>query len=143
MTTNSASNAAGDAVLNIVKAQHDVLNQMLDQVAKANESGRKAAMGSLERFLGAHEAAEAAYLEQANKNLENAQSWMDRLNAMDVTSKEFPQEFTKFQTDLIKHTQTEVTHTIPKALQDMTQAQLDLVQAAFQRVSEAAEPLDK
>ncbi len=71
-------------------------------------------MGSLERFLGAHEAAEEAYLEQANRNLENAQTWMQKLHDLDPTSKEFPQQFSQFSSDLAKHTQTEITHTIPR-----------------------------
>ncbi len=51
MTTNSASNAANaanaasDAVLDIVKAQHEMLSQMLDKVAKANESGAQGRHG--------------------------------------------------------------------------------------------------
>lgn len=130
---------AADAVLNLVQQQHDVLEKMLKNVADAGETQRKAAMGSLERFLSAHEAAEEAYLEQATKNLENMQGWVEKLTEIDFTSGDFANQFSQFQKDLMNHTQTEINHTIPKALKDMTTAQLDLVQAAFERVSETAE----
>ncbi len=137
-----SDNPAADAVLNLVKQQHDVLEKMLNNVSQAGEAQRKAAMGSLERFLSAHEAAEEAYLEQATKNLENMQGWVEKLTELDYTSSDFVTKFSEFQKDLINHTQTEIQHTIPKALKDMTQAQIDLVQSAFERVSESAEPVE-
>lgn len=135
-----SDNPAANAVLGLVKSQHDMLQRMLQNVAEAGETQRKAAMGTLERFLSAHEAAEEAYLEQATKNLENMQGWVEKLNELDYTSNGFMNQFTQFQQDLMSHTNTEMNHTIPKALQDMTQAQLELVQAAFERVSRMAEP---
>lgn len=138
-----SDNPAADSVLNLVKSQHDVLGKMLKNVADAGEAQRKAAMGSLERFLSAHETAEETYLEQATKNLENVQSWVEKLTAIDYTSPDFPNQFGQFQKDLLNHTQTEINHTIPKALKDLGQAQLDLIQAAFERVSNTAEPVDE
>lgn len=132
-------NPGADAVLNLVKQQHDVLSKMLNNVHEAGEAQRKAAVTSLERFLSAHEAAEEAYIEQASKQLENAQNWVQRLASIDYTSGDFVNQFGQFQKDLMNHAQTEIQHTIPKALKDMTQAQIDLVQAAFERVSETAE----
>lgn len=137
-----SDNPAADAVLNLVKQQHDVLEKMLNNVSQAGEAQRKAAMGSLERFLSAHEAAEEAYLEQATKNLENMQGWVEKLTELDYTSSDFVTKFGEFQKELMNHTQTEIQHTIPKALKDMTQAQIDLVQSAFERVSENAEPVE-
>ena len=134
-----SDNPAADAVLNLVKQQHDVLEKMLKNVADAGEAQRKAAMGSLERFLSAHEAAEEAYLEQATKNLDNMQGWVEKLTEPDYTSPDFVKQFGDFQKALMNHTQTEISHTIPKALKDMTQAQIDLVQAAFERVNQTAE----
>lgn len=137
-----SDNPAADAVLNLVKSQHDILEKMLRNVANAGETQRKAAMGSLERFLSAHEAAEEAYLDQAIKNLDNMQGWVEKLTELDYTSPQFMNQFGQFQKELLNHAQTEISHTIPKALKDMTQAQMDLVQAAFERVSETAEPAD-
>lgn len=138
-----SDNPAADAVLNLVKSQHDILEKMLKNVANAGEAQRKAAMGSLERFLSAHEAAEEAYLDQAIKNLENMQGWVEKLTELDYTSPQFMNKFGQFQKDLLNHAQTEMNHTIPKALQEMTQTQLELVQAAFERVSQTAEPVDE
>lgn len=137
-----SDNPAANAVLNLVKTQHDMLERMLKNVSDAGEAQRKAAMGTLERFLSAHEAAEEAYLDQATKNLENMQNWVEKLTELDYTSPEFMNQFTQFQKELLSHTQTEINHTIPKALQEMTQQQIDLVQAAFERVSRTAEPTD-
>ncbi|MDO5684182.1 MAG: hypothetical protein Q4G46_15335 [Propionibacteriaceae bacterium] len=137
-----SDNPAADAVLNLVKSQHDVLEKMLKNVSEAGEAQRKAAMGSLERFLSAHEAAEEAYLEQATKNLDNMQGWVEKLTELDFTSPDFVNQFGEFQKSLLNHTQTEVNHTIPKALKDMTQAQIALVQAAFERVSRSAETVE-
>ncbi|WP_432559439.1 hypothetical protein [Granulicoccus sp. GXG6511] len=138
-----SDNPAADAVLGLVKTQHDILEKMLKNVADAGEAQRKAAVGTLERFLSAHEAAEEAYLEQATKNLENMQGWVEKLTELDFTSSDFVNQFGEFQKELLNHTQTEINHTIPKALKDMTQAQLDLVQAAFERVSQTAESVDE
>lgn len=138
-----SDNPAADSVLSLVKSQHDVLQKMLQNVANAGEAQRKAAMGTLERFLSAHETAEEAYLEQATKNLENMQGWVERLSELDFTSNEFTNQFTQFQKELMNHMQTEMNHTIPKALKDMNNAQLDLVQAAFERVNQTAEPVDE
>lgn len=134
-----SDNPGADAVLNLVKSQHDMLEKMLANVASAGEAQRKAAMGVLERFLSAHEAAEEAYLEQATKNLENMQGWVEKLTEMDFTSSDFMNQFSQFQKELMNHTQTEINHTIPKALQQMTQSQIELVQAAFERVSRTAD----
>ncbi|MDO5499155.1 MAG: hypothetical protein Q4F67_05660 [Propionibacteriaceae bacterium] len=134
-----SNNPAADAVLNLVKSQHDMLEKMLKNVAEAGETQRKAAMSTLERFLSAHEAAEEAYLEQATRNLENMQGWVEKLTELDFTSGEFMNQFQMFQKDLLNHTQTEINHTIPKALKDMTNSQLELVRAAFERVSRTAE----
>lgn len=139
MTENSAS----DAVLNLVQSQHEMLNKMLGNVQEANAAQRKAAMTSLERFLTAHEAAEAAYLEQANKNLDNMESWVEKLTKMDYSSNDFTKQFAEFQKGLLNHTETEMNHTIPKALKEMTDAQIQLVQSAFERVSRNAEPVDE
>jgi hemerythrin superfamily protein len=143
MTENPAANPATDAVLNLVQAQHETLNKMLSNVQAANEAQRKAAMSSLERFLTAHEAAEQAYLEQANKQLENVESWVHKLSSMDYSSNDFTKQFAEFQKSLLSHTETEMTHTIPKALKDMTNAQIELVQSAFERVSRNSEPVDE
>lgn len=137
-----SDNPAADSVLSLVKTQHDMLHKMLDNVAQANEAQRKAAMATLERFLTAHEAAEEAYLDQATKNLENMQNWVEKLSEMDYSSSEFTNQFAQFQKDLMSHTQTEINHTMPKALKNMTDAQIDLVQAAFERVSRTAEPVE-
>lgn len=138
-----SDNPAADSVLSLVKSQHDILQKMLENVANSGEAQRKAAMGTLERFLSAHETAEEAYLEQATKNLENMEGWVQRLSQLDYTSNEFTNRFPQFQKELMNHMQTEMSHTIPKALKDMNNAQLDLVQAAFERVSRAAEPVDE
>lgn len=137
-----SENPAANAVLSLVQTQHDMLSKMLKSVHEANEAQRKAAMTSLERFLTAHEAAEEAYLEQASTQLENMQSWVQRLSEMDYGSSDFMNQFAQFQKDLMNHTQTEMTHTIPKALKEMSEAQIELVQAAFERVSQNAEPVE-
>lgn len=137
-----SENPAADAVLSLVKSQHEMLTKMLHGVHQANEAQRKAAMGTLERFLSAHESAEHAYIEQASAQLDNMKSWMQRLSELDYTSSDFMSQFTQFQKDLMNHTQTEMTHTIPKALKEMSEAQLELAQAAFERVSRTAEPVE-
>lgn len=142
-TQSSAENPAANAVLSLVDQQHQMLKKMLDNVTQANEAQRKAAMGMLERFLTAHEAAEQAYLEQANKQLENVEGWVHKLAKMDYSSNEFTNQFAQFQKELMNHTQTEMSHTLPKALKDMTDAQIELVQSAFERVSRNAEPVDE
>lgn len=136
------SNPAADVVLDLVKAQHENLTAMLDQVKEANEAQRKAAKASLERFLEAHEAAEDAYLEQSERRLDNMESWAQRLHNIDPMSSNFMKQFTDFQRDLVNHTRTEINHTFPKRLQEMTASQLALARAAFERVARTAEPMD-
>ena len=143
MTENTAENPAADAVLNLVQAQHEMLNKLLGNVQQASEAQRKAAVASLERFLTAHEAAEQAYLEQANKGLENMENWVQKLTSMDYTSNDFTKQFAEFQQGLMNHAQTEVKHTMPKTLKEMTDAQIALVYRAFELVGQRAEPVDE
>ncbi|MFV0459334.1 MAG: hypothetical protein ACK5MT_11270 [Actinomycetales bacterium] len=134
--TSTSSTATADQILDVVKQQHEYLQQMLTNVQEADAAYRKAAYSSLSRFLAQHEAAEAAYIESAAPSADHEERWVQRLSELDPTSGDFLEKFQEFSTDLVKHTQVEVAHTMPKALGQMATANLQVVLAAFERVSE-------
>lgn len=136
MSETSSGNAVADQILEVVKQQHDYLRQMVSNVQEADDSYRKAAYASLNRFLAQHEAAEAAYIESTAPSDDHAERWVQRLGELDPSAPDFASKFTEFGTDLMKHTQTEVTHTMPKQLAAMTADNLRVVLAAFEQVSE-------
>lgn len=131
-----------DDVLNIVKEQHDLLNQHMDLVAQAAENQRKAYFTSLRRLLEAHEAAEDAYVENNESVLGHAHRWVEKLDQVGVdTAADFNTRFKAFQEELQHHAETEIKNTMPKVLEAMDAVQLDKVLSAFSRVSERAEPV--
>ena len=132
-----------DDVLNIVAEQHKLLDQHMQLVSNAGEEQRKAYFASLRRLLEAHEAAENVYVERGENLIGHAHRWVDMLDEVGSTpSAEFANRFKTFQDDLVKHTEVEIRNTMPKLLAAMDPAQLDRTFAAFERVSERAEPVD-
>jgi hemerythrin superfamily protein len=112
-----------DDVVKFLKDQHNLVKDMFDEVLSASEpKARGKAFTDLRQLLAVHEAAEEMVVHPRARNEiaggdeivdarlheeHEAKQQLSKLEGMDVASKEFIDELTKFRDDVVEHAEHE------------------------------------
>jgi len=111
-----------DDVVKFLKAQHNLIKDMFDEVLSASEpKAREKAFTELRALLAVHETAEEmvvhpraralddgdAIVDARLKEEHEAKEQLSKLEKMDIGSDEFLDELTKFRDDVVEHAERE------------------------------------
>jgi hemerythrin superfamily protein len=112
-----------DDVVKFLKDQHNLIKDLFEEVLSASDSkAREKAFVELRQLLAVHETAEEMVVHPRARNEiadgneivdarlheeHEAKQQLSKLEGMDVTSKEFIDELTKFRDDVIEHAEHE------------------------------------
>lgn len=144
-----------DEVIAFLKAQHDLIEEMFDEVLLASDPrAREQPFLELRQLLAVHETAEEmivhprvrrevdggdaivdARLEEEHASKEQ----LSKLEGIDVTTNEFIDEFTKLRDAVLQHAEQEETEEFPKLQQQLDDDDLKRLAVAV-RAAEAIAP---
>jgi hemerythrin superfamily protein len=144
-----------DEVVAFLKAQHNLIEDMFDQVLHASDpEAREKPFVQLRQLLAVHETAEEMVVHPrvrrevdgmdsiVNARLEEEHDAKEQLSAiekLDVTSQEFIDEFTKLRDAVLDHAQHEETYEFPKLEKELDADELKRLTKAVQ-AAEAIAP---
>lgn len=141
-------------VVELLKAQHAAIRELLDQVAAAKGEDRKHAFQQLVRLLAVHETAEEEVVHPfARKNIdggelvvadrveeeEGAKAALSRLEGMDPDSPEFLSQFAALRQDVLAHADAEERYEFAHLHQVSDRKKLENLAVAV-RAAEAVAP---
>lgn len=147
--------ASPDEVIAFLKAQHNLIEDMFDQVLHASDPhAREKPFIELRQLLAVHETAEEMVVHpRARREVETFDSIVDarleeehdakkllsRIEKIDITSQEFIDEFTTLRDAVLDHAQHEETYEFPKLEQRLDDEESKKLTAAV-RAAEAIAP---
>lgn len=151
--TQSRVDSAQDVVA-FLKAQHDQIKSLFEQVTSSTGSEREEAFFALRRLLAVHETAEeevvhprakqtiaggdsviSARLEEENE----AKQTLAELEKLEVDSTEFESKFRNFQADVLSHAQAEEQEEFAKLEAELDDSELEKMRNAV-KAAEAMAP---
>jgi len=144
-----------DEVIGFLKAQHNLIEDMFDQVLLAsNPEAREKPFVQLRQLLAVHETAEEMIVHpRVRREVDAADSIVDArleeehdakvllssIEKLDITSQEFIEELTKLRDAVLDHAQHEETYEFPKLQKELDADELKRLGAAV-RAAEAIAP---
>jgi hemerythrin superfamily protein len=144
-----------DEVVAFLKAQHNLIEDMFDQVLHASDpEAREKPFVQLRQLLAVHETAEEMVVHpRVRREVEGMDSIVDArleeehdakellsaIEKLDVTSQEFIDEFTKLRDAVLDHAQHEETYEFPKLQEELNAEELKRLTKAVQ-AAEAIAP---
>lgn len=144
-----------DDVVKFLKAQHNLIKDMFDDVLCASEpKARETAFVELRQLLAVHETAEEIVVHpRARRELaagdeivearlreeHEAKEQLSRLESMDIGSKEFIDELTKFREAVVDHAEHEENEEFPKLQRKLDAGEREWMAKAVQ-AAEAIAP---
>jgi hemerythrin superfamily protein len=144
-----------DEVIGFLKAQHNLIEDMFDQVLLASDpEAREKPFVQLRQLLAVHETAEEMIVHPrvrrevdgidsiVDARLEeehDAKELLSSIEKMDITSQEFIEELTKLRDAVLDHAQHEETYEFPKLQKELDADELKRLGAAV-RAAEAIAP---
>jgi len=144
-----------DEVIGFLKAQHNLIEDMFDQVLLASDpQAREKPFVQLRQLLAVHETAEEMivhprvrrevdgidYIVDARLEEEHdAKELLSSIEKIDITSQEFIDELTKLRDAVLDHAQHEETYEFPKLQKELDADELKRLGAAV-RAAEAIAP---
>lgn len=143
-----------DQVVTFLKAQHDLIEDMFDEVLHASDpQAREKPFIELRQLLAVHETAEEmvvhprlrresdgdAIVESLLKEEHDAKQQLSSLESLDITSQEFIDELTKLRTMVLVHAEHEELEEFPKLQREIDDNDLKRMGTAV-RVAEAIAP---
>ena len=147
--------ASPDDVIAFLKAQHNLIEDMFDQVLHASDPhAREKPFVQLRQLLAVHETAEEMVVHpRARREVESFDSIVDarleeehdakqllsRIEKIDITSDEFIEELTTLRDAVLDHAQHEETYEFPKLGQELDDDESKRLTAAV-RAAEAIAP---
>jgi hemerythrin superfamily protein len=152
MTQTQVANARD--VVSFLKAQHEQIKGLFEQVLKSTGSEREQAFLELRRLLAVHETAEEEIVHpRAKRELSDGESVVSarlqeehqakevlaELEKLDVESTEFETKFRKFQQDVVAHAEAEEHQEFEKLQDELDDGQLERMRNAV-RLAEAMAP---
>ena len=139
--------STADEVFELLKAEHEHIQEMLVQVMDTTGADRDSAFGALERFMAVHEAAEETFLHSLEDSPvaqervheeEKAGQLMARLETMDTATEAFENAFAKFAASVMVHAEAEEHEELPELTRDASPQELGRMYNALERVPELA-----
>jgi hypothetical protein len=125
-----------DDVVKFLKDQHNLIKDLFEEVFSASEpKAREKAFIDLRQLLAVHETAEDARLAEEHE----AKEQLSKLESMDVSSKEFIDELTKFRDSVIDHAEHEENEEFNKLQRELDKDDLGRLAKAVQ-AAEAIAP---
>ena len=144
-----------DEVIGFLKAQHNLIEDMFDQVLLASDpQAREKPFVQLRQLLAVHETAEEMIVHPrvrrevdgidsiVDARLEeehDAKELLSSIEKIDITSQEFIDELTKLRDAVLDHAQHEETYEFPKLQKELDADELKRLGAAV-RAAEAIAP---
>ena len=144
-----------DEVIGFLKAQHNLIEDMFDQVLLASDPlAREKPFVQLRQLLAVHETAEEMIVHPrvrrevdgidsiVDARLEeehDAKELLSSIEKIDITSQEFIDELTKLRDAVLDHAQHEETYEFPKLQKELDADELKRLGAAV-RAAEAIAP---
>jgi hemerythrin superfamily protein len=144
-----------DEVIGFLKAQHNLIEDMFDQVLLASDpQAREKPFVQLRQLLAVHETAEEMIVHPrvrrevdaidsiVDARLEeehDAKELLSSIEKLDITSQEFIEELTKLRDAVLDHAQHEETYEFPKLQKELDADELKRLGAAV-RAAEAIAP---
>jgi hemerythrin superfamily protein len=144
-----------DEVIGFLKAQHNLIEDMFDQVLLASDpEAREKPFVQLRQLLAVHETAEEMIVHPrvrrevdasdsiVDARLEeehDAKELLSSIEKLDITSQEFIEELTKLRDAVLDHAQHEETYEFPKLQKELNADELKRLGAAV-RAAEAIAP---
>ena len=139
--------STAEEIFELLKAQHEHVQEMLVEVMDTTGAARDSAFGALERFLAVHQAAEDTFLhslghspvaEERVREEEKAGRLMAHLEAMDTATEAFENAFAKFAASMMVHAEAEEHEELPELTRNASSQELGRVYNALERVPELA-----
>ncbi len=147
--------ASPDDVIAFLKAQHNLIEDMFDQVLHASDpAAREKPFVQLRQLLAVHETAEEMVVHpRARREVEafdsivdarleeehDAKQLLSRIEKIDITSEEFIDELTTLRDAVLDHAQHEETYEFPKLQQELDDDESKRLTSAV-RAAEAIAP---
>jgi hemerythrin superfamily protein len=144
-----------DDVIAFLKAQHNLIEDMFDQVLYASDpQAREKPFVQLRQLLAVHETAEEMVVHpRVRREVDDVDSIVDArleeehdakellssIEKIDITSQEFIEELTKLRNAVLDHAQHEETYEFPKLQKELDADELKRLGAAV-RAAEAIAP---
>jgi hemerythrin superfamily protein len=144
-----------DEVIGFLKAQHNLIEDMFDQVLLASDpEAREKPFVQLRQLLAVHETAEEmivhprvrrevdasdSIVDARLKEEHDAKELLSSIEKLDITSQEFIEELTKLRDAVLDHAQHEETYEFPKLQKELNADELKRLGAAV-RAAEAIAP---
>ena len=144
-----------DEVVAFLKAQHDLIEEMFDEVLLASDPrAREKPFVELRQLLAVHETAEEMIVHpRVRREVEGGNAIVDarleeehaskeqlsKLEQIDVTTQEFIDEFTKLRDAVLHHAEQEETEEFPKLQRELDDDDLKRMAVAV-RAAEAIAP---
>jgi hemerythrin superfamily protein len=144
-----------DEVIGFLKAQHNLIEDMFDQVLLASDpEAREKPFVQLRQLLAVHETAEEMIVHpRVRREVDAVDSIVDArleeehdakvllssIEKLDITSQEFIEELTKLRDAVLDHAQHEETYEFPKLQKELDADELKRLGAAV-RAAEAIAP---
>ncbi|OBJ47071.1 hemerythrin domain-containing protein [Mycobacterium sp. 1423905.2] len=144
-----------DQVVDFLKAQHDLIEDMFDEVLHASDpQAREKPFTELRQLLAVHETAEEmvvhprlrrehdegeAIADALLQEEHDAKEQLSKLEDLDITSQQFIDEFTKFRDAVLAHAEHEESEEFPKLQQELDEGDLKRMGTAV-KAAEAIAP---
>ena len=144
-----------EEVVAFLKAQHDLIEDMFDEVLHASDpKAREKPFIALRQLLAVHETAEEmivhprvrrefddgdAIVDARLKEEHEAKEQLSRLEGLDITSQQFIDELTKLRAAVLQHAEHEENEEFPKLQQELNSDELKQMATAV-RAAEAIAP---
>jgi len=144
-----------DEVVAFLKAQHNLIEDMFDQVLHASDPrAREEPFVQLRRLLAVHETAEEmvvhprvrrevdaidSIVDARIEEEHDAKEQLSKIEKIDITSQEFVDELTKLRDAVLDHATHEETYEFPKLQKELDADELKRLTAAV-RAAEAIAP---
>jgi hemerythrin superfamily protein len=147
--------ASPDEVIAFLKAQHNLIEDMFDQVLHASDPhAREKPFVALRQLLAVHETAEEMVVHpRARREVEDfdsivnarleeehdAKQLLSEIEKLDITSDQFLEELTKLRDAVLDHAQHEETYEFPKLERQLDEEESQKLATAV-RAAEAIAP---
>src|ERR1700722_116894 len=144
-----------DEVVAFLKAQHNLIEDMFDEVLLASDpEAREKPFAALRQLLAVHETAEEmlehprvrrqahagdAVVDARLKEEHEAKELLSQIEKLDITSQQFIDELTKLRQAVLDHAHHEETYEFPKLQKELDADELKRLTAAA-RAAEALAP---
>ena len=139
--------STAEEIFELLKAQHEHVQEMLVEVMDTTGAARDSAFGALERFLAVHQAAEDTFLHSLEHSPvaqervheeEKAGQLMARLEALDTATEAFENAFAKFSASMMVHAEAEEHEELPELTRHASPQELAHMANALRKVPELA-----